>query len=160
MKKLFVIGLLALITACGGSMTDEQRKQMLEARKEQAIVRVTDVQITEAAFAKGRQVVQQIEDHGTNLRLDSLSAAWDVKVKWLVPGATDGLEIERQIIDAYINSVLMGEPMQDNVQRMGTDSLLYTKPVIETKADGSVEVKGTWNVRLSKKQLVMSLGKK
>jgi uncharacterized lipoprotein YmbA len=160
MKNLLVIGLLALFTACGGSMSDEQRKQMLEARKEQAIVRVTDVQITEAAFAKGRQVVQQIDNQGSNLQLDSLSAAMNVKVKWLIPGASDGLEIERQIIDAYINSVFMGEPMQDNVQRMGTDSLLYTKPVVETKPDGSVEVKGTWNVRLSKKQLVMAMGKK
>jgi CMP-2-keto-3-deoxyoctulosonic acid synthetase len=158
MKNWYGIALLMVLTACGGTMTEEQRKQMLEAKKEQAIIRVTDVQITEAAFELGRSVMQQLAENPS--ATDSLAKAMGVTVKWLVPGATDAPEIEKQIIDAYINSVLMGEAMQDNVQKMGTDSLLYTKPLVEKKADGSVEIKGTWNVRISKKQLIRQLNKK
>jgi hypothetical protein len=158
MKNWYAILIIMVLTACGGTMTEEQRKQMHGAQKEQAIIRVTDVQLTEAAFDLGRSVMQQVIEKPA--AADSLANAIGVKVKWLVPGATDALEIEKQIIDAYINSVLMGETMQDNVQKMGTDSLLYTKPLVEKRADGAVEIQGTWNVRISKKQLVKQLNKK
>jgi hypothetical protein len=81
-----------------------------------------------------------------------------VKIHWLSPGASNGLTIEQQLIEAYINSVIEGTPLQDNVQKIGTDSLLYTKAVVIMRPDSSVEVKGTWNIRMSKKQLILGRG--
>lgn len=149
-----------MITACGGSISDEQRKQMLEAREEQSIQKVTDAQITEAAFEKGREVVKGLNEKTAPSQLESLSADQEVKIRWVVPGATNALEVEKQLIDAYINSVIMGEEQIDNVQKVGTDSLLYTKALVITRPDSSIEVRGTWNVWISKKKLILGMNKK
>ena len=160
MKNLYFILFLVVLTSCGGSLSDEQRKQMLEAREQQSIQRVTDVQVTEAAFEIGREVVKGLNEKTTPFQLDSVAASKDVKIRWLEPGSQHAHEMEQQLIDAYINSVLMGEKQTDNVQRIGDDSLLYTRPLVITRPDSSVEVRGTWNVWISKKQLILSIGKK
>jgi hypothetical protein len=149
--------LVIVATACGGSLTDEQRKKMAEAREGQAIVKVTDAEITEAAFAKGRAVMENLT---ATSAVDSVEQASGVAIHWLEPGTAHALEIEQQLIDAYINSVIEGTPLQDNVQKIGTDSMLYTKAVVLNRPDGSVEVKGTWNIWMSKKQLILGMGKK
>jgi hypothetical protein len=53
----------------------------------------------------------------------------------------------------------MGEEQIDNVQKIGTDSLLYTKALVITRPDSSIEVRGTWNVWLSKKKLILGMNK-
>ena len=83
-----------------------------------------------------------------------------VEIHWLAAGKTHGLEIEQQLIEAYLNSLLSGAALQDNVQEIGKDSLLYTNPVVITRADSSIEIKGTWNIWMSKKELIMAIGKK
>lgn len=160
MRTLYFMLLIVAITSCGGSISDEQRKQMLEARELQTIQKVTDVEITEAAFEKGREVVSKLNEKTPAPQLDSIAHTADVKVRWLVPGSADAHEIERQLIDAYINSVMMGEEQTDNVQRIGKDSLLYTKALVITRPDSSVEVRGTWNVWISKKKLILGMNRK
>lgn len=152
---LFFVGLL--LFSCGGSLTDEQRKKMKEAQEQQAIVKVTDAEITEAAFEKGRAVMETLK---TPDQAESAGNAAQVRIHWLEPGGGDALEIEQQLIDAYINSVIEGVPLQDNVQNIGTDSVLYTKPVVLTRPDSSIEIKGTWNIWMSKKQLILGMNKK
>jgi hypothetical protein len=147
----------AIAFSCGGSLTDEQRKKMKEARDQQAIVKVTDAEITEAAFMKGRAVMETLT---TPDQAESAGKAAQVKIHWLEPGGRDALEIEQQLIDAYISSVIEGVPLQDNVQNIGTDSVLYTKPVVLTRPDSSIEIKGTWNIWMSRKQLILGMNKK
>ena len=151
---MLLIFLALFLLACGGSLTDEQRKKMREASEQQSIRKVTDAEITEAAFAKGRAVMDALTKPD---QADSLSQVAQVKIHWLKPGGSDALEIEQQLIDAYINSVIDGVPLQDNVQNIGLDSVLYTKPVVLTRSDSSIEVKGTWNIWMSKKQLILSM---
>lgn len=157
MKKVFFISLIVL-TACGGSLSDEQRKQMREASEQQAIVKVTEAEIMDAAFVKGRNVMSRLNEN--NPDTSSVSSEETVKIHWLAPGKAHGLEIEQQLIEAYLNSVLTGTPLQDNVQKIGEDSLLYTNPVVITRADSSIEIKGTWNVWISKRDLILAMGKK
>jgi hypothetical protein len=159
MRNLFLILVIVALSSCGGSISDEQRKQMQEARKEQSIQKVTDAQITEAAFEKGREVVKGLTEKTTPTQLESLSVDQEVKIRWLLPGSANALEVEKQLIDAYINSVIMGEEQIDNVQKIGTDSLLYTKALVITRPDSSIEVRGTWNVWLSKKKLILGMNK-
>src|SRR6185436_17822125 len=137
MNKVLIL-LTCILFACGGTLTDEQRKKMKEASEQQAIIKVTDAEITEAAFAKGRAVMESLTKPD---QADSVSQIAHVKIHWLKPGGGDAMEIEQQLIDAYINSVIEGVPLQDNVQNIGMDSVLYTKPVVLTRPDGSVEVK-------------------
>lgn len=153
---LYPVALL-VITGCGGSLNDEQRKQMREARELNSIKKVSEVEITEAAFVLGREILGLVE---SGLDKDSIEISRKVDIRWLEAGSTEGTEIERQVIDAYLTSMMMGTELADNVQRLGTDSLLYTKPVVVNLPEGAVEVKGTWNIRLSKKQIVLGIGKK
>jgi len=157
MKKLFIVSFVVL-TACGGSLSDEQRKQMREASEQQTIVKVTEAEIMEAAFAKGRSVMSQLKE--SNPDTSKVSMEEIVRIHWLVPGEAHSLEIEQQLIEAYLNSMLTGTPLQDNVQKIGEDSLLYTNPVVLTRADSSIEIKGTWNIWMSKRQLILAMGKK
>lgn len=150
--------LALMMVACGGSLSDEQRKQMREASEQQAIVKVTEAEIMEAAFAKGRSVMGRLTQ--SNPDTSRVSAEESVNIHWLVPGKTHGLEIEQQLIDAYLNSLLTGTSLQDNVQKIGEDSLLYTNPVVITRADSSIEIKGTWNVWMSKRDIILAMNKK
>jgi hypothetical protein len=155
----FLIGALLLVGlwSCGGSVSDEQRKQMLDARKQNAIVRITDAEIMEAAFSTGRLVMESV----TSARdIDSAESAFKVKIHWLEPGIDAPREMEQQIIDAYIAGITSGVDQLDNVQRIGTDSFLYTKAEVLTHDNGTVELKGTWNIWISKKQLVLAINKK
>lgn len=150
--------LVILLAGCGGSLNDEQRKQLKEGREQQKIKKVTEAELTEEAFARGRAIIGLVERNPT--KRDSVMASNPVVVRWLEPGAANASEIERQVIDAYLNSVLMGGSLSDNVQRLGTDSLLYTKPVVLERPDGTVEVRGTWNVSMAKKDIVLTMGKR
>lgn len=157
MKKLLIISFV-LLTACGGSLSDEQRKRMREASGQQAIVKVTEAEILDAAFVKGRSVMSRLREN--NPDTSKVSAEETVRIHWLAPGKAHGLEIEQQLIEAYLNSLLTGTPLQDNVQKIGEDSLLYTNPVVITRADSSIEIKGTWNIWMSKRELILAMGKK
>lgn len=157
MKRILIVPIL-ILTACGGGISDEQRRQMREASEQQAIVKVTESEIMDAAFVKGRDVLAQLKNPTPDTARIAREQA--VEIHWLGADATHGLEIEQQLIEAYLNSLLTDSPMQDNVQKIGNDSLLYTSPVVLTRADSSVEIRGTWNVWISKKQLILSMSKK
>ena len=60
MKKIMVIGLLAL-SACGGTLSDEQRKKIREDMALHEIKKVTEVEITEAALERGRSIMKSLE---------------------------------------------------------------------------------------------------
>lgn len=156
MKKLIGISLL-LMTACGGSLSDEQRKQMREASEQQEIVKVTEAEIMEAAFAKGRHVMIKLNQD--NPDTSNIATQETVKIHWLVPGKKHGLEVEQQLIEAYLNSLLSGTRLQDNIQKIGTDSLLYTAPVVVIRADSSIEITGTWNIWIPKRELILTMTK-
>lgn len=157
MKRLVIVPIVILM-ACGGGISDEQRKQMREASEQQAIVKVTEAEIMDAAFAKGRGVLAQLKS--TRVDTTKIEQEQAVEIHWLGTDATHGLEIEQQLIEAYLNSLLTDSPLQDNVQKVGNDSLLYTTPIVLTRADSSIEIKGTWNVWMSKKQLILNMHKK
>lgn len=159
MKSSLLLLFAFIMLGCGGTLSDEQRKQMREARESQAVQRVSDAMITEAAYNRGRALLAILEKtNWSAAQLDSLAAAEEVSIHWLEPGKS-GHEIESQLIEAYIVSAATGQEQADNIQRIGTDTLLYTKAVVVRQADSSALVKGTWNIWLPKRQLVLSLNK-
>ena len=138
-------------------MTDEQRKQMKEASEQQVIKKIAEADLLKEAFELGRAICGNLEN---TMNKDSLAALYNVKIEWLEPGSTSASEIENQIIEAYLNSMMMGEELKDNVQSLKNDSLLYTQPVVKELQDGVVEIKGTWNIRISRKQLILAMDSK
>ncbi len=131
---------------------------MREAREQQSIKKVSEAELMEAAFTKGRAIIALADKNP--LSADSLAETNRFELRWLEPGSAGASEIEQQLIEAYLNSMMLGEELKDNVQRLGNDSLLYTKPLVVELPDGSVEVKGTWNVRMARKHLVLAMDKK
>jgi len=166
MKKLAFIGLMMLM-ACGGSLSDEQRKKLHDGMDRQKIVKLSDSEIVTASLDQGRLIFSALEKLKFNpLKIDSVARQYKVRVRWIVPGSPDALEIENQLIEAY---VIGAETVstQDNIQKLRSthqseeyDSLLYSRPIVTPMADGAVNVVGVWNIYFAKKDIILSVGKK
>ena len=89
MKNVILISLV-ILTACGGTLTDEQRKKAREAIDQGQLKRVTDSELTEATFALGRTITEQIEKRDRDLTnrafLDSLQNVYNVEILAMKPG--------------------------------------------------------------------------
>ena len=161
MRYSFLI-VVVFISACGGSLSEDQRKRMREQMELQEIKKVSDAEITEAAYARGRQIMNELLKSDP-AKADSIVKASQGKIRWIVPGSSGAIDIEQQLIDAYI-AAEAGD-LQDNIQEIRTtqgksDSILYTKPVVTKLPDGTERLDGVWNIWLSKKQLILSMDKK
>jgi len=159
MKKFLVI-ILAVLTACGGTLTDEQRRKARENIEQGQLKRVTDSEITEASFALGRAITELIEKRDRDLTnrtfLDSLQNAFKVEIISMKPGDSTSRAVEQQIIEAYIAGTGKVE-LNDNIQKLGKDSVLYTKPILKDRPDGSVEFSKALGIRMAKKEVVLSI---
>jgi hypothetical protein len=162
--KIPAIILIFILAGCGGSLSDEQRKQMHKQMDLHKIMRVTEVEITEAAFAKGRETINILERFKNDpIKLDSVLKINEGRIRYIQPGKSNARALEQQLIDAYLAQE--SGALQDNVQKLRNaegdfDSLLYTKPVIIKLPDGSEQLDGVWNIWLPKKQLILDIGKK
>jgi len=164
MKALVFAGLICLM-ACGGSLSDEQRKRLHEGVDKQKIVKLSDSEITSASLDHGRLVFAALEQLKFDpAKVDSLAQKFDVRIRWITPGSTNALEVESQLIEAYVIGAETGST-QDNIQaihsqgRPENDSLLYSRPILTPMADGAVNVVGVWNIYISKKNIILSAAK-
>jgi len=159
----FTAILLFTLMGCGRSLSEEQRKEMHEKMEANKIVRVTEVEILEAALAEGRKTVSILDDLQNNApALDSFLEINAQRIRYILPDASNARPLEQQLLEAYLADT-SGAP-QDNVQKLrndqdGFDSLLYTKPVVKRSAQGDEQLDGVWNIWLSKKEMVLNIGK-
>jgi hypothetical protein len=65
-------------------------------------------------------------------------------------------KVERLVIEAYTSGA-DPQNLGDNLQRMGNDSLLYTKPLMKERPDGSLEFDKAIALRIPKKQIILSI---
>jgi len=121
------------------------------------IKKVSEAQVIEAAFTYGRKIAGQVNNSDKNLAkttlLDSLSQAYQVVIVSLQPDNQTMRGVERKLLEAYMN----GGASDDNIQKMGTDSLLYTMPIVGEKPDGSNEFLKAIGIRMTRKQVVLSI---
>jgi hypothetical protein len=157
--KYLIFSSLLILTACGGSLSEDQKKRIRESMEEGQIRKVSDAELTEAAFSYGRLIVDDIKETDQDLSnpstIDSIENVYGVKIVSLKTGDSALMEIEKQIIDAYTSGGSLDLP--DNIQRFGSDSLLYTKPIMQEKPDGSVEFVKAIGIHLPKKRIVLSI---
>ncbi len=140
--------------ACGGSLTDEQRKELREGQAQQEVKRVTDAEIMEQAFSTGRKIVNAI---GTDsIASKKITAQYKFDMHFIKPGQSNALEVERLLIEAYLVSIIDGGVLE-NVQKIPGDSMMYTFPVADTLADGAISIQGMWSVHMSIKDLILSM---
>jgi len=155
--KYYSLLLLILIFSCTGTLTDEQRKKMKENMELNEIKKATDAEIIEAAFRLGRQTASIIQKRDKTLTdqpfLDSLSQALQVEILSIQSGNQNLRSVEKQLLEAYKSEV----QSSDNIQKMGPDSLLYTKPLLREHPDGSTEFTKALGIRMTKKQIVLTI---
>jgi hypothetical protein len=147
---LVILSVVAI--SCGGGLTDEQRKKIKNEMETNQIKKISEAEITEATMSNGRRLSEILKNPS---KADSLGKVENVRIKWLQSGQEDVTDMERQLIEAYLTQLTGGS--MDNVQKIGTDSLLYTVPVIVKREDGVDEVKGIWSIYFTRKQIVLGI---
>ncbi len=149
--------IVLLLVACTGSLSDEQRKRIKQSMEEGEIRKVSEAQITEAAFTFGRNLASVVEKQDEALTnqafLDSLSSTYQVEIIFLQDENNSLRNVERQVMEAYTES----NESNDNIQKMGADSLLYTKPIMSKNPDGSTKFLKALGIRMTRKQIVLSI---
>src|SRR5688572_2238244 len=107
MKKMSLVFLLALM-ACGGTLTEEQRKAIKQEMDTQRIQKVSEAEITEAAFAKGRSIVQIAANVKNVESADSIQHIQGNTVRYCLLTSKNLTETERQLMEAYIEAEAAG----------------------------------------------------
>jgi hypothetical protein len=158
--RFLVIVFLSLLFSCGGSLSSEQRKKIRENMEAKSLKKISDVELTEAALKYARNITKIIEGHNPDDRkfLDSLEKVYDVQILFMQPSNSELRAIEKQIIEAYTSGSNPTD-LGDNLQKMGSDSLLYTKPIMKERPDGSVEFTKALGLRLHRKPIILSISK-
>lgn len=167
MNKPGFLFLTLLTLGCGGSLSDEQRKKLNEGMIEQKIVKLSDSEIVSASLERGRIIYEAMTDEKfRSSAIDSIARQYHVTIKLITPGDDDALEVENQLIEAYVVAAETGS-VPDNIQKIGVaegrqeyDSLLYTRPKVKPLPDGAVKVEGIWNIYLAKKDVILSVNSK
>jgi hypothetical protein len=165
MKNLCLLGVL-LISACGGNLSDEQRKKFKEGMEQQKIVRITEPEIMTASLDKGHEVIRLLDNQPYSKSItDSIANIHQVKIRFAVPGEKNALAVEQELIEAYVAGMASGSAVE-NIQKIYSDekksefdTLLYSKPSISKLSDGSEQLDGIWNIYIPKKQIVLSISK-
>lgn len=153
----YILLLVLFLFSCGGNLSEEQRKRLKDGMKQQEIRKLSDAQITEAAFALGRQIADELGNRVSNrVFVDSLASAYQVQIIKLQTNDSLALAVERRIIEAYTSG---GDPntLTDNIQKVGSDTLVYTKPIMRTLPDGASQFSHVIAIRMPKKQVVLSI---
>jgi hypothetical protein len=154
------IFLSLLLIACGGKLSDEERQKVKDGMKANEIRKVTDAEFTEAAFEFGRNLYAELKIRDPFLKneqfIDSLENTRHVLIFPLKEGDSLLLQIEQQIIEAY-TAADGNVTLTDNIQEIGTDSVLYTQPVMIERPDGSTQFSYALGIKIPNKQIILSI---
>jgi hypothetical protein len=149
---------ILLMTACGGKLSDEERRKLHEGMSTQDIKKISEVEMHQAGLAYGQSVWDDIQKVDRTLtersKLDSIGAERHVRIYTLVPNDSTLIEIEKMLVEAYVSG---GEAGKAELQKAGDDSLLYTKPVFKERPDGSLQFNYAVGIMMSTKAVVLSM---
>jgi len=160
--RFFIFLSFVAIWSCGGSLSSEQRKKIRSNMESKSIKKISDAELTEAALNYGRSLAKRIEKRDKSLSnrqfLDSLEKSFGVQILSMHPTDSFPRGVEKEIIDAYTSgSDLSG--ISDDLQKMGTDSLIYTKPLLSERPDGSLQFVQALAIKFPKRQVILSIKK-
>ncbi len=156
--KILSIVLALILFSCGGSLSREQRKKIRSNMEAKSIKKISDAELTEAALSYARGITKIVEESRRSDRvfLDSLNKAYDVEIIFMNLNDSNLRAVERQVMEAYRNSNDAINP-GDNLQRMGRDSLLYTKPILTEGSNRAPQFTKALALRIPKKAVILSI---
>jgi len=122
-----------------------QRKKLKEGMELNTLKKVSDAQLTEAAFDMGRKLAMIVQKFSLDdkERIDSLQEAYKIRILRLQPGDSLLLALEQQNCRSLYCRVKPGSTQRQH-QSIGVDSLLYTRPVMKQLPNGEVEFSMRW----------------
>lgn len=187
-QLVLIILLLAVTTACDNSSSQQEidRQAVMEEMEQREVRRILPADLVEAAYLKGREISSKADavvwdnysladdtlfDASQAIKIqayqtiDSLEEANEVEVNYvnLRTDTSTLVSKELQLWEAYLYNVENDLPLNDNVQRLGDDRYLYTKPIFleekvnHTTSDNSKFFAGMWSIVISKKTLIQSM---
>lgn len=167
MKKHVYI-LFLLLFACQEKTERTQNEAFRTERQNRTIKRLTDSQIVEFAFEKGKEVGENLnrillEKIGSNpknfdckntfaIQIDSARFPYIQKASFICDPKTPMNDTEKQIWDAYQYNLNIRAANSENIQKIGKTELLYTLPLQINE-----QFLGMWSITLSRKELVKVL---
>jgi len=128
---------------------------------QEELQKVTEAELLEASYSRGRQIATLVEGMDPDLASlpfrDSLEKAYHSTLLFLTPKTLALSGMEGQILEAYIAGATEGG-LQDHVQKMGADSMVYTKPIFRKEQGQEVFIKAL-SIRMHKKEIILSIRK-
>ncbi len=174
---LFIIFLSLLIpafTACDNNDSAIDTRAIKEEIGNRKIKKVSELQILEASFVKGRELIDTLSVQKNDLKhtgesdtldkqyrlgamqplVESLQQANKAEIKKVI--ATDlnsatTRKPEKEIFEAYQYNVAQGLKVDDNVQIMDR-YVFYSSPILD-----SGELKGMWSIYFDKSEIVKAI---
>lgn len=156
--RFLLIPLVLIAISCGGSLSSEQRKKIRANMEAGSIKKISEAELSEAALKYAHHITKIVESHvqPDQKLLDSLDKVYDVEILFMTSGDSKLRNVEMQVIEAYASATGQDLP-GENLQKMGNDSLLYTKPVFEKNQKGLLEFKRAFALRIHKKAIILSI---
>lgn len=139
MKTFAILMIAAAVFSCGGELSKEQKDRIRESMEDGEIRRVSQVEITEAGYELGRTITGKFSDDqylSDASKVEEVARTYGVKIFALKDGVK-AHDRALQILEAYKGAPEEDEDFQDNLQKIGKDTLLYTLPVRFERPDGS-----------------------
>ncbi len=147
MKKYSAIIYISLLcVACGGGLSDDQRKALKEEMEQREIKKVAEEDVVDAAFKRGKEL---LVSHQAGA--DSVVINAGAEVRLLLQNDSTASKVEWELLEAYKYSMTQGAQPTENVQRDG-EMMVYTMPAIEN--DMFV---GIYIVRVPRKEIILNL---
>lgn len=159
MKYLPGFLLLFILFSCGGNLSDRQRDAIKESMRDGRIQRVTPAQLTTSALESGRNIIKQLDDDlylRDVRRTDSIAVFNKVRIYAMRPETVKPGTKAAEVWEAYLNAPDAGA-LQDNVQKIGVDSILYTMPVTFERPDGSSVLSHAVAVMMAVKNVITGM---
>jgi hypothetical protein len=139
MKYLPTSLLFFILFSCGGNLSDRQREAIRESMRDGRIQRVTPAQLSTSALESGRNIIKQLDEDlylRDVRRTDSIAAFNKVRIYAMRQETVRPGTKAAEVWEAYVNAPDAGA-LQDNIQKIGADSILYTRPITFERPDGS-----------------------
>ncbi len=143
---LALICFTILFMACGGGLSDDQRKTLKDEMEQREIKKIPEEAIVEATFEKGRMLLEHYQAGA-----DSLLSKMNIEVSRLKKNDSTASKVEWELLQAYKYSMTQGAQPSENVQRDGED-MVYTMPFIENDT-----FEGIYIIRIPRKTIVQDL---
>lgn len=166
--------LLHVFTACDNNDSVIDTRSLKEEIGNRKIKKISDSQILEASFVKGRELIDTLSTQKNTqphaiapdtldkqYRLgamqplvESLQQVNKAEIKKIIAGdlsSTTTRKPEKEIFEAYQYNVAQGLKVDDNVQIMDR-YVFYSSPILD-----SGELKGMWSIYFDKSEIIKTI---